>query len=217
MLFEGVFRRFIPIRSGRGPADARFTHAESLAIAQVEPSGLEMTRAGRRYLLGNNAAITGIQSVAALATTAAHWVLWNADPVRTCFFETIGMYNTSGTPGVGGVLFAAIITAPAQVGSTATGTSIVSASGGNTTSKLIAKVSISVTGPAAPNWFPIAENNSANVGAFPGSGNFANRGVAGRIAIQPGQGLALYTLTPAGSTPLFAPFAEWVELETDME
>ena len=170
-----------------------------------------------RDILGNNAAITGIQSVAVLATTAAQWVLWNADPIRTCFFETIGMYNTSGTPGVGGVLFCSIITAPAQVGAGTTGTSIVAAGGGNTSSKIIVKTGVTVTGPTAPNWLPIAENNSSNVGAFPGSGNFANRGVAGRIAIQPGQGLGLYVLTPAGTTPLFAPFAEWVELETDME
>ncbi len=219
MLFEGVFRRFIPIRSGRGPADARFTFTESLATAQVEPSGTEMTRAGRRYVLGYNVAPTGaIPSATLITTTTPQWILWNADPVRSCFFETLGMFMTAGTvTAVGGVLFAAIITAPAQVGAQYTGATVTSLSGGNTSSKLLLKAGVAITGPAAPTWFPIAENNATNVGAFPGSANFGNKNIAGRLAIQPGQGLALYVLMGTGTNTAFYPYAEWVELETDME
>ena len=42
-----------------------------------------------------------------------------------------------------------------------------------------------------------------------------NRDVAGGIAIPPGYGLALSYVGLAGTTPLFAPVAEWFELESD--
>ncbi len=217
MIFEGIYRRFGSQSTGKDAVDVRFTRAESLAVAQVEPSGAELTRSGRRIVLGRSAATTGIAPVQILPTTAAQWLIWNNDITRTCFFETIGVYMTSGTPGVGGILLAAIVSAPAQVGANTGGLLETSMSGGNILSKIVVKSGVTITAPTAPTWFPIAENNSPNVGAFPGSATMVNRNVAGRIAIQPGRGLALVVLAPTGTTPLWAPFGEWVEVETDME
>lgn len=219
MLFEGVYRRFQNLNGGKGPSDARMTFAESLAVAQVEPANLEMTRAGKRFLLGNSAAITGIANSTTLPTTSAQWVLCNNSSTKTIFFEEIGMYLTSGTPGVGGILIAAICRSPAQVGATYTGTSISQAGNavGNANSSLIVKASITITEPAAPNWYCIAENPSPNVTAFAASTFLVNRTLAGALAIRPGQMLALAVVAPAGTSPLFAPFARFLELESDME
>src|SRR5256885_8761286 len=104
MIFEGTYRRFIGLRNGKAQLDARITHQESLAVGQVEPANFEMTRAGRRFLLGISAAITGIAPVQAIPTTAPQWVFWNADSVATYFLEEILMILTAGTPGLGGSL-----------------------------------------------------------------------------------------------------------------
>lgn len=216
---QGEVRRFVDYVAGAGEKNLRLTFNESVAVAQVEPAKLEMTRSGRRFLLGNSAAITGIANATALPTTAAQWVLYNNDARSTCFFETIGMYLTSGTPGVGGILLAALIRLPvvAAGDTTYTGTKISSASYSSNRSQLVVKASITVTEPAAPNWFPIAENPSPNVTAFAASTFLVNRNIQGGIAVPPGYGLALAVVAPAGTTPLFAPFAEWIEVDTDME
>ena len=217
MILEGVMRRFLPTKGGKSPLDARLTHQESLAIAQVEPINFEMTRAGRRFSLGNNAAITGIAPVQALVTTAAQWVIWNADPFRSMFFEEVGMYLTAGTPGAGGTLWAALFTTPSQSGASVAGAAVASTSNGGLASKAIVKSGVTVSAPAAPVWHCLATNPSANVTAFAGSTVLEHRGLVGSIAVPPGQGLALAVVAPAGTTPLFAPFARWIEIETDME
>lgn len=215
MLAELILGRYIPKQIGQTAAGG--TALGSLRTAQVEPLCAEGTRSGRRYTLGNSAAITGLAPVQALPTTTANWCLWNGDAARTYYIEEIGMYLTSGTAGVGGQLLAALFTTPAQTGTTYAGTTISSASNGGLASKMVVKTAVTVTTPAAPNWYPIANNFSPNVGAFPGSGFLEHRNVQGRIAIPPGQGLGLVVLALAGTTPLFAPFATWFEVEADLE
>lgn len=217
MILEGVIRRFTALKGGKAPLDARMTHQESLAVGQIEPINFEMTRAGRRFFLGNNGPITGIAPVQALVTTAAQWVIWNTDTSRTMFFDEIGMYLTAGTPGVGGTLWTALITAPAQSGANTAGAAIASASNGGLASKAVVKSGVTITAPTAPVWTPIATNISANATAFAGSTSLEHRALSGALAVPPGQGMALAVVAPAGTTPLFAPFARWIEIETDME
>lgn len=220
MIFEGVVRRFTALKSGKSPLDARLTHQESVATASVEPVNFEMTRAGRRFFLGNSAAATGIAPVQAIPTTAAQWVIWNADTTKSYFFEELGVFLTSGTPGLGGSLWISVFNAPAQVGSNATGMTVQSASQGGLTSKAVIKSVITVTSPAAPAWFPIDQSIDAITAAAFSTGygmTLGKRDLAGAIAIQPGQGLGFAVIGPAGTTPLFAPFARWIEQETDME
>lgn len=217
MIFEGIYRRFTTLKSGKGPIDARFTHQESVAMAVVEPFGLELTRSARRFMLGNSAAITGIAPVQVLPTTVAQWALWNDDPVQTYWLEELGMYLTAGTPGVGGILLACLFRAPAQTGANVAGASVGSCSGSSAGSRAIVKTSVTITTPAAPIWYSIASNPSPNVTAFASSTFLQHREIQGRIAIQPGFGLGLAVVAPAGTTPLFAPFGTWTELETDVE
>ena len=215
--FIGKYRRWLSFRSGESEVPIRLTHQESLAVAQVEPPGFEMARAGRRFILGNDAAITGIAPVQAHPTTAAQWAIWNADATKTMFFEELGVYLESGTPGVGGALLACLFRTPAQVGALVAGTAISRASKGSAASKAITKTSVTITDPAAPNWYTVAQYGGANVTAFASATVFEHRFLEGRIAVPPNYGLGLAVLAPAGTTPLFAPFAMWVEQETDME
>lgn len=217
MILEAIVRRFDGLRFGKGAVDARLTHQESLAVAQVEPPGFEMTRAGRRFNLGMTAGVTGIAPVQAWPTTAAQWAFSNLDASRTLFFKALGAYPMSGTPGVGGQLLACLFSTPAQTG-LATNLAVMNMSAGSSGSKVAIKSGVTITAPAAPVWTPIAENLSPNVGAFPGSGVILNRQPDGVIiAVPPGLSLGLAVLALAGTTPLFAPLAEWVEMETDME
>src|SRR4029077_6794095 len=99
MIFEGIYRRFQELRVAKGQIDARFTFTESLAVDQVGLPKQEMTRAGRRFYIGYNAAVTCLAPVQALPTTAAQWVIWNADSNASYFFEELGAALLSGTPG----------------------------------------------------------------------------------------------------------------------
>lgn len=214
----GKVRRFA--RTLGDERTLRLTNFESLASAQVEPSGVELNRSGNRFMLGNSAAITGIAPVQVLPTTAAQWALWNADTTYTYYFEELGVYLSAGTPGAGGVLLACLFQAPAQTGNNVAGATVArtgrpSGSGGG--SSMIVKSGVTVTTPAAPVWYPIASNPSPNVTAFAGSTFLEHRGLQGRISVPPGYGLGLAVVAPAGTTPLFAPFAKWCELDTDNE
>jgi hypothetical protein len=215
---NGEVRRFSSGLSTAGDRPLRLTFTESVAVAQVEPANVEASRAGKRFLLGNSAAITGIANVTSLPTTAAQWVLYNTSERKTLFFEEIGMYLTSGTPGVGGILLAALIKLPlvAAPGTPHTGTKVSSASS-LASGSLVAKSAITVTEPAAPTWYHIASNPSPNVTAFAASTYLEHRNLQGAIAVQPGYGLGLCVVAPAGTSPLFAPFARWIELDSDME
>jgi hypothetical protein len=220
MIMEGFARRFLALRAGKNQTEVRFTDQESIAVAQVEPPNFEMTRAGRRFWLGNTAGATGIAPVQAVPTTAAQWVIWNADPSATYFFEELGMFLTSGTPGLGGTLWGALFQTPAQLGANATGMTATSMSTGGRASRAIVKSGVTVTQPAAPTWYPLMQSIEGITAAAFSTGygmTFERRDIGGAIAIQPGQGLALAVLGPTGTTPLFAPFARWVEQETDME
>lgn len=221
ILIRGQMRRFQPVKAAKADDEIRMTGLESLAVDQVAPLGWEMTRAGRRVHLGNNAAITGIAPVQALPTVTPQWAIWNTDSNKTIVFKTLGVYCTSGSPGVGGILLAALFQTPAITGASTVGIGLSSASGTGVavagSGAVVKSAPGNITTPAAPNWIAIAENTSPNVGAFPGSGTIVNRGIEGRLAIQPNWGLALVVLALAGTTPLFAPFGEWVAIESDPE
>ncbi len=210
-------RRFV--KTAAGPQrDLRLTTLESVATAETEPLCFEASRAGRRFYTGYTAAPTGIAPVQALPTTAAQWVIFNNElgGGKAYAFEHVGEFLTSGTPGAGGILLACIFTLPAQSG-LATNYAVQNASNSALASKASIKSGVTISSPSAPTWFPIAQSDSPNVAAFPGSGNLANRDLQGRLVLPPQTGLGLAVLAPAGTSPLFAPFAVWCELETDLE
>lgn len=195
-----------------GAAPIRGTQQKSLAVSITEPDGMDYTRAGKRFFLGRNAAATGIAPVQTQMTTAAQWVIWNTSSTLTMFFDMIGVILDSGVGGATGTtLYVAHFSAPAQTGF-ATGISAVSANGNSTaTSSAAVKSGITITAPAAPTWFPIANVPSAVTPGILGT-TVANYEVRGKIAVQPLRGLGFAVAGAAGTTPLFGPVAEWVEV-----
>lgn len=214
------FTRFFPNKSSSGAlVHARGTGLGSLAADQVAPARFEMSRAGRRFMLCDKG-VGGIAPVQAWPTSAAQWVIWNNDPSRSYAFEELGVHLASGTPGVGGVLLCAMFTSPSQAALVTPSTmAIVSASNGNISSNAIctgAGVTIGA-GKVPATWYTLAQNSSPNVAAFAGSTFLEHRNLQGSLVLPPNQGLALNVVAPAGTTPLFVPFATWVEIETDLE
>lgn len=220
MIFEGFARSFLTLRSGVSQIATRFTFQESVAVAQVEPPNFEMSRAGRRMWLGNSAGVTGIAPVQAIPTTAPAWVIWNGDASASYLFEEITMFLTSGTPGLGGSMWACLFQTPVQLGVSATGLSVASMSNGSRLSKAVVKSGVTITQPTAPVWFPLATNSQNITAAAFSAGysmNFTSTNLQGALIVPPGQGIGLSVLGPTGSTPLWAPAARWVELETSLE
>src|SRR5277367_6227647 len=115
-------RRFAIEKAGISPIVLRATETESLAVAQVESGGTDLTRAGRRFLLGRSAAVTGLAPFAAYTVTA-QWVIWNADANKSYIFDHIGAVCTQATtPGIAGFsVMAGIFTSPAQTGANTAG------------------------------------------------------------------------------------------------
>ncbi len=183
-------------------------------VSQTEPEGLELSRAGRRFSVGQSAALTGIAPVQAMPTTAAQWVIWNASLTKSLVFEMVGLYTTAGTAGVGSTVVAAIVTLPATA-TTKAGITVASLSGSTSSTVALINSGVTVTSPAAPAWFIVARDNSPdtvalNVMAF-------NDNLRGTIVIPPLKGLALCAIAPTGTSPLYAPMAQWTEVELDLE
>jgi hypothetical protein len=216
MICEGVYRRFFPLKGGKGPLDLRLTHQESVAMAQVEPPGLEFSRAGRRFYLSYNGTVpTGIAPVQAFPTSTSQWNIWNPEPVKSYVIRALGVLLFSGTKGLGGELLAALFNGPATA-TMGTGLAVQNSSFSAISSRAIIRSGTVITQPATPNWFPIAEDPTGVALVGP-SNALVNRAIDGQIIVPPLSGLALVYLSPAGTTPLYLPIIEWAEIELDLE
>lgn len=187
----------------------------ALRVAQLDQAYAELTKAGRRFSIGYTAAPTGIAPVTAIPTTAAQWAITNTSATKTLTFETLGVHLYSGTAAAGIVVFACFFTAPAQTG-LATGLAAQSMNFGTSiTSAASIKSAVTVTSPAAPAWFLVANSGSANTAV--GGVAAVNFELKGSIMVPPGKSLGLATLSGAGTSPLFIPVATWTEGEQDLE
>lgn len=185
--------------------------------------GAGLTKPFKRFAIGAKTGVTGIAPVQAIPDTAAQWAIINVANVDanagnpafsdTVFIEEIGAYLTSGTPGLGGSLWGCIFTAPIT-GSTDANVGIVNVMGGSKTSSVVVKSAVTISTPAHPFWFPLAETTQS-IAAAAFSTGYANsmmhRDKQGRLAIPPGSALGLAVIAPAGTSPLYAPFAQWTE------
>lgn len=209
---QGEVKRFTA--SQVGTQYGSLTGTGALRTAFCEPTGYEMARAGRRFFIGQSAALTGIAPVQAMPTTAAQWVIWNTSLTKSLVFEKLGAYCTAGTAGVGSTVVVAPMTLPATT-TTKSGITIASASNSSKTSVALVNSGVTVTSPAAPAWQIIARDNSPdtvllNVLAFDAE-------LKGSLIVPPLTGLGLCVIAPTGTNPLYAPIATWLELESDLE
>lgn len=220
MIFEGIHRRFVPLKAGRGPIDARFTLQESLAVAQVETEHTEMTRAGRRF--SAILSTTGEAPVQAVPTTTAAAVLYNPDPARAYVIDSITSILLSGTPAGGASILSIIAPVNGAIASSATGFGIASQSAGGLQSKALSAVAYTLATVAVPYAWVVAPGQASNqitvstaIASAPGG--LVTADVRGRIILPPGKLLGLQTLSGAGTAPLFMYGVNWHEIELDLE
>lgn len=216
MIAEGWAGKFVSKVSGL--MALRMTGLGSLAVAQVEGDGDEMSRCGMKYRIGSSGA-TGIAPVQALPTTAAQWLLYNpANSQVNIFVDKIGEWLISGTAGAGGTLLAALCgnthlpsTRPAAL---ATGVVLANTNpaSGRVSRLLIASGQTLV---ANPSWAPIAWMNPA--GTLLGQTQMLSDAYDGRCCLPPDTGLALAVISPSGTTPLFAPIGVYREYAADID
>lgn len=200
-----------PTGGAAGTITGRMTQLKSLAVSITEDIGYDLTREGKRFILGIVGAITGIAPIQTLGAQVAAFGLSNVSTTQTIFVDAIGMVLESGTAGAtGNQVCCTHFTAPAQVGTYA-GLGIVNANGGTTSSTALATgASVTITNPAASVWFPVAGTLDSAAVAI-GSLALVNWNVAGKIAIQPGRSLGIHVVGATGTTPLFAPYLSWTE------
>jgi hypothetical protein len=216
MIFEGIFRRFYPLKSGRGPIDARFTSLESLAVAQVESEHLEMTRAGRRF--AGIFSTTGIGTVQAVPTTTANWLLYNADPARSYVIDQVTAFFISGTAGIGGTLLGIVSPITATIPGAATGAAVCSSSAGGLVSKAVLAVTYTLPAPVSmTQWMILPGQQGQTTGVIPGLGGNFTADVRGRVLVPPGKALGLALVTAVGTAPLYIMGVQWHEAEHDLE
>lgn len=194
-----------------GATPLSLTETGCLRVSVTEPEGVDYTRNGSRFYLGNNAACTGIAPVQALVTTAAQWAITNpSSSSKAMVFDLLGLWLISGTAGTtGNVCAYSMFTAPAQSGLTA-GVAIASCDGSGNSSLAACKSGVTITTPAAPVWMPISGNES--LGSAVDSLVMVDSEVRGRIILPPGNSLGLAAFGATGTTPLFAPIARWYEV-----
>lgn len=229
MNIEGIFRRFYPLKGGKGEIEARFTGAESLAVAQTEGPGVEMSRAGRRFYggavgltggdvsgmgQGSAVAATGRAPVAAMPTTLAAFELWNGEAAggRSLIIDSITIAQLSGTAAVGAVLLVALTKSTVVAPTAAAGYGSASMSKGGLTTKAVwADNQTLATQPA---W--VAVQGTGNPATTTNGGLTCDL-TSRPIIVPPGFALAIAVLSGTGTTPLFLGFASWTEVELDLE
>lgn len=200
-----------PIGGATGTITARMTQLKSLAVSVTEDAGMDLTREGKRFILGIVGAITGIAPIQTLGLQVAAFGLSNTSTTNTMFIDSIGMVLESGTAGAtGNQVSCTHFTAPVQAGTYA-GLGVVNANGGATASTALATgSSVTITTPAASVWFPVGGTLDSAAVAI-GSLALVNWNVNGRLCIQPGRSLGIHVTGATGSTPLFAPYMSWSE------
>jgi hypothetical protein len=222
-ILQAKFRRFTQLK-GQGPIDVRATGCESLAVAQVEGSRDEASRAGIRFK-GSTTISTGQASVlgSALPTTGAQFLIYNpSQNLVTAFMDEIGMVMVSGTTGgTGAVILACNVPAgniPATLPTMLASATIRNANPGSSkgSNLVLASGQTLATTAGTNNWWPLC--NQLRTDTLTGQWQIGISGLDGIICIAPGTGLAISLVSTAGSgSPLYALYETHREYAADME
>ena len=213
MSLRAIVDRFHFVATAHSPTDLRLTNQGSLAISAVEPEGLDVCRAGRRFYGGGQGSATGRAPVASIPTTAAAFLLWNGEAQggRCYSIEQITIAQISGTAAVGGVILAALTTQVIAAPTAASNYPSSSASKGGLSTKAV--WADNVTLGATPTWAMLLGNGNPATTTNGGS----TVDVKGRFLVQPGYALALHYLSGTGTSPLFVASVVWSEFEVEVE
>lgn len=214
---SGIIGKFVSQAFGSSKIPLRLTEYASLAVQQVEPAGLELSRAGVRYAGGCQVVANGVAPVQAIPTTSGALCLYNSEPDggKSIVVESVSVSLASGTPGTGFALYAGL-----SQGRLATAPSAASNYGSAPMGKVGGKSSIAVwattfTLAGSPKWWALIAGKTGGASASVGDGG--TRDLAGRVVIPPGHALGFTVMSPAGTSPLFAIHAEWAEVQVTLE
>ncbi len=194
----------------------RLTSNGSVAVAQTEPYGLEMARAGRRFYGGCQAAASGVAPVTAFPSTTAALVLFNGEDQGSgiCYYvDELSVTLGSGTAAAGISLWALLTSAKIAAPSAASNYSTQSASVGSKTSKAIWGTAITVAGA----WRSVAGAGADWAAAANFGQGLALNPIPQGFLVKPGYALGLTVLSGTGTTPLYTIHAGWTEVECDVE
>lgn len=209
-------RRFAKNAVGGVARAMRGTAYESLAVAQVEPPGFELSRSGRRFYGGAQNGATGRAPTATLPTTAAPWLLFNGEPANGAAYaiERVTVAQLSGTAAVGGAILLAMTDAAITKPTAATGYASRCASGAGGASKAVWADNQTLALTPTVWLSPKANGNPASVT----NGGDTIELVHSPIILPPGFALAIHYLSGTGTSPLFLAYAVWSEFEAaDLE
>lgn len=216
----GVVRRFTRIGGG-GPRQVRQTDHESVAIATVEDMKLELARAGRRFMGGNQIIANGIAPVTAIPTTTATLALYNDEEAggKSLVIDRLGYWLGSGTSTAGATLLATVsvstVASAPTTNATGYGSASCSGSGQVTRALWTTAVTLPATTTRANAWIQVTSTfqlAAANVGQGDG---YAELG--GALVVPPGYCLGVAILSGTGTSPLYGVSATWSELQLDLE
>lgn len=215
MLSELATSRILGTKLSGGQIPQRGTGVGSTATAQVEPEALELTRMGRRF--SGIGGTTGVAPVQAVPTTAAAWVLYNAESSggKSYAVDDVSFWLLSGTATAGLTVLGIVSDVTSTLPTAATGSAISSRSRGGLTSRAVFGTGYTLPAQVAgaQGWFVIG----SSVGGVPGVGGGYSVDTKGKIVVPPGKVLGLTVLAGAGTSPLYIPGVTWVELELDLE
>ncbi len=235
-ILQARLRRFAQLE-GSTPIDARATGLESIAVAQVEGSRDEATRAGLRFF-GSTTLSTGQSPVQAIPTTTAQFLIytpnWNT---VTAYFDRLGVMLLSGTGGAGGVLLGCMVpfgNIPTTIPTMLASATIRNANpmSSRTSNLVIASPATLQATAYANSWYPLANmyradtvlgqtciDTSIAAGASGGEAGGATLGgsLQGSIVVAPGTALALAVIAPTGTTPKYSIHFAHREYTSDTE
>ena len=215
MLSEIIVKRFPLIKSlSEGSIGQRGTGYASLAVGQTEARYQERNRAGR--LFRGVGGTSGVAPVTAVPTTAAAWALWNQEFNRSLVIDTIDFFLLSGTPVIGGSILAIVSPITATLPTSATGSTVSSASMGTGYSRAIFATGYTLPTPTnAYRWATVSLTTQP--GGAAGVGGCFSANVNGGIIVPPRMVLGLTMLAGTGTSPLYIPGVTWTEAELDLE
>lgn len=210
--------RVMEIQKFSAPAEAtkRLTQHGSLAMAQVEPRYLELTRFGRVYVASGGVVANAVAPVTDCPTTAAAYALYNGYAANTnrCLVPLlVTSRSSSGTMGLGAGLMVGV-TSTVQASAVANGTGVVLGyAGGSTAVSTSATLGSGVTLAAAPAWITVA---SVEQPAAVQLGAAMHAWLDGLFIVRPGCCLGITVLAPAGTTAKYTTDVIWAELQMDL-
>lgn len=212
MLFEGIVGRFQRLGNSGRPF-ARITDLGSLAVALAEPGRTEATRAGKRFHGGPQTLGAGVASVTTIPTVTATFALYNNSGAagKSLVIDKLALSLASGATAIGASLLGTV-TKPA----TPPTTNVANYNSASISGSAFASIALwttALTIPSTSIWSPVLANLQAT-GANVGQGSLES--IDGGIIIPPFFCLGLAVLN-TNTTGLFLPYAQWFELELDLE